>query len=139
MADLFFIGQKNSEEFALIRGEVKRVVDNACCGEFKVDDVGELIRTGKAFGAYVADGKEVLIACVWELIYYPRLTSVNVMALGGRRMKEMWAQCGPVLKKVWRAQGAQAWQCEASIPMTKLLRKSGIGIKPIYVTSRETL
>lgn len=137
--ELCFIGQKNAEEFDLIRGEVKRVVEHACHDEFTADDVGCLIRKGKAFAAYVHEGKKILIACVWELIYYPRLTTINVMALGGSRMKDMWQMCGPVLKKVWREQGAKAWQCEASIPMTKLLQKSGIRLKPIYVTSRETL
>ena len=137
--ELCFISQRNSEEFALIRGEVKRVVEHACHGEFTADDVGDLIRKGRAFACYVMEGREILIACVWELIYYPRLTSINVMALGGQNLKELWALYGPTCKKVWRAQGAQAWQCEASIAMTKLLQKAGTGLKPIYVTSRETL
>lgn len=136
---LRFIYKRNPEDFELIRNEVERVVTRACHGEFTADDVKRLIADGKAYAVYVINDGKVEIACVWELIYYPHLQCVNVMALGGSHVREQWAENGSTLKELWRKQGAKAWQCEASKAMTRLLQRSGTGLKPVYITSRQTL
>ena len=140
MLRMRFIGRSNWQEFEVIRHEVQRVVERACHGEFTTADVEAMIQGGTAFAGYVGDdASAVHMAGVWELLHYPRMLVVNVMAMGGSGFKVLWPEFGPVLKSVWRKQGAAAWQCEASPAMTKLLQKSGTGIEAVYITSREKL
>lgn len=134
---MHFIDAPTIYRFEEIRDCVDRVVKNAVHGEYNADDVRKLLIKGLAFCAYSKDEEgEVEIACVWEMIYYPRTTAVNVLALGGKNTKENWAKYGPTLMDLWKAQGADCIECATTKAMARLLMSAGVPIQPTYVLSR---
>lgn len=137
MEKFLLVSKKQPELLEELRGCLERVVAKAVHGEFTVEDVLERIARGQAFGAFVkGEDGEVFIVCVWELVYYPQMTAVNVMCLGGAKTKSSWAAYGPILKKLWKEQGASVMECMTSPAMARLLRRAGVNVKPIYVLSR---
>lgn len=138
---MHFIDAPTIYRFEEIRDCIEKVVSRGVRdGEYTADDVRQLILKGYAYVAYAkgAEG-DVEIACVWEMIYYPRITTVNVMALGGNSSKENWAKYGPVLMDLWKKQGAEYVECLTSKAMARLLKSIGFPVEPTYVLSRGKL
>lgn len=136
---LNIVSRSCMNRWPFIEAEVQRVVKKAVHGEFTAGDVKKRIEEGKAFAVYVLDGDEVLIVCVWELIFYPRLTAVNIMCLGGRDVKGLWHEFEDTMRKVWKSMGATAVECSVSPAMSRLLQKSGFIASPLYVNMRGDL
>lgn len=124
------------ERWADIEPEVQRVVAKACHGEFTAEDVRELIEKGRFYAAYSHKGSDVKMVCVWEMVYYPTLTAVNICCLGGRDIAGSWARYGDTMRHIWRAQGAKAVECSVSRAMARLLQQAGFIAKPIYTVMR---
>lgn len=137
---MHFIDAPTIYRFEEIRGCIDKVVSNAVHGEYNADDVRMLLIKGRAFCAYSkAEDGSVEIACVWEMVYYPRTTSVNVLALGGKNTKENYRKYGPELMKLWKAQGADHVECLTSKAMARFLKLMGFPVEPVYVLSRGDL
>ena len=137
-----FICSKNPEDFEKVRHEIDRVVKEACHGEFSSDDLKNQLAKGNVFCAYDLDSESGLatIVIIWEMVYYlSGLTAVNIMCLGGSKFKEGWNNYKDLLKKLWKEQGASVIQCYTSLPVLRLLQKSGLDIEPIYLFSRGKL
>ncbi len=136
-----FINAQTIYRFEEIRDCIDKVVKRGVRdGEYDVEDVKNLIMSGSAFVAYAKDAEgAVEIACVWEMVYYPRTTTVNVMALGGKNMKENWAKYGSFLLDLWKKQGAEYVECLTSEAMARLIRSAGVPVEPAYVLSRGKL
>ena len=60
-------------------------------GELLVEDIYAQAMAGKSFIIVVKNDYEdyVKLALVLELVYYPRYTAMNVLALGGEDLKNM--------------------------------------------------
>lgn len=125
-----------AERWGAIEPEIRRVVTKACHDEFTVEDVRELIEKGHIFAAYAHEGDDVKMVCVWEMIYYPKLTVVNICCLGGRDVAGSWARYGETMRNIWRSQGAKAVECSVSRAMARLLQQAGFIAKPIYTVMR---
>lgn len=123
--EIHFITDKNVEDFEIIRSEVERVVKQAARGEFDCDDLKRLIADGGAFASYITNGDEVQLAWVWEMVFYPQKTVVNLIALAGSRFKECCGFFYDYMKRVWRSQGATAVTCYTSPAMARFLARAG--------------
>jgi hypothetical protein len=67
-----------------------RCVTKACHGEVQTDDILELLLNGRAVAIVgFNDDGEMEIAAAFEPIYYPRLKTLNLMALGGSSVGAM--------------------------------------------------
>ena len=132
-----FIDAPKIYRFDEVRECIERVVKHAVHGEYTAEDVRKMLIKGQAFCAYSKDDDGVVeIACVWEMIYYPRTTAVNVLALGGKNAKENWEKYGPTLMDLWKKQGADCVECATTKAVARLLMSAGVPIQPTYVLSR---
>lgn len=126
MYDLHFITADNAEEYEFIRQEVDRVILHAAHGEFTGDDLKAMIAAGRAYAAFITTDEGLIeLAWVWEMVFYPRKTVVNVMAMAGRRFKECCVVYFELVKDLWRAQGATAVTSYTSPAMARLLARAG--------------
>lgn len=132
--------QRNvAERWGDIEPEVARVVKKACHGEFTAADIKRLIEKGRVYAAYAHEGPDVKMVCVWEMIYYPELTTVNICCLGGRDVAGCWARYGETMRNIWRAQGATQVECSVSRAMARLLQQANFIAKPVYTVMRGEL
>lgn len=131
--------QSNADRWRFIKTEVECCVKKAVHGEFTAEDIKKRIEEGRAFAAYAMDGDKVLIVCVWELVCYPRMTSVNIMCLGGSDARGMWDEFGGIMRKVWKAAGATHLESCVSPAMARLLQKTNYIAKPLYIHLRGAL
>ena len=126
MTTIHLVSSGNCCDYELMRPHIQRVVDKAVHGEFDADDLGEMIRDSRAYGAYVMDDDgSVLIAGVWELVFYRKRTAINVIAMGGSRYYRLWETFREGLKAAWRAQGADCVECYTSPAMARFLSRAG--------------
>jgi hypothetical protein len=104
---------------------VAPAVSQAARGEFTLDDLELLVRSGKAFAGLASDASGYVLALVFEFRFYPRKQVINVMALGGQRLHEtakiFWPQF-----TVWAAEsGATEIEACTSPAMTRMLTPLG--------------
>lgn len=119
------------QEFERAAPLLQRVVDEAVKGEFTVEDLKRMARAGRVLvGIAERDGEPVMAAAV-ELVRYPRMTALNVMALGGTGLAEVSARFFDELKEFARSCGATRIEASGSKPMARLLRKL-LDFQPIY-------
>lgn len=129
---LVFLTSKNLDLFDQARPLLDRVVHEAAHGEFDSDALKKLIEKEHAWGACVIDDDDqVELVCLWEMVFFPNRTVCNVIALGGKNLKESWAVYGDTMSDLWRAQGAEVVTSYCNKGMTRLLR--WFGFKPAYV------
>ena len=133
------ISKNVAERWGFLEPEVLRVTQKACHGEYTADDARRLIELGLMYGAYAHEGGRVLMVCLWEMVFYPQFTSVNVACLGGRDVAGCWKRYGETMRAIWKAQGATAVECSCSKAMARLLEKSGFIAKPTYIVMRGEL
>lgn len=103
----------------------QKVVDKAVHGEFDVADLYRLAREGKVVVCLVWEGDEVAMATAIEFVYYPKATAANVLAMGGKEMKAVFACCFAAVKQFCRIAGAKWIQCEVSAGAERLYRPYG--------------
>lgn len=128
----------NVEEFEKIRSEVERVTHGATHGEFTTDDLKKFIAERSAFAGYVAeDDGEITVCFVWEMVFYPRKTGVNVMALAGKKFYRSCAHYLKFMEEVWRMQGATFVECSSTPAMARFLSRAGFA--EVYRLSRKEL
>lgn len=138
MASVHLVHKQNASDYERIRPQMQRVVDKATHGEFDAEDLGDLIKEGKAYAAYVAeDDGRVRIAAVWELVFYRKRTAINLIAMGGERFYESIPSFYEGVKAAWRQQGADCVECLTSPAMARFLQRAGF--KEIYRFSRMEL
>lgn len=101
------------------------VVNEAARGEFDIFDLYRLCSAKRAVVAIACDGEAVVLAMVFEFIYYPRLTACNVMALGGSHLSEV-AQAFFVTFKDWlHSMGVTVIEASCSLAMSRFLGRIG--------------
>lgn len=126
MYRMHFISERNVEEFERIRSEIDRVTDGAARGEFTTDDLKTLIARGTAYAGYLTtDDGAVKLAWVWEMVFYPRKTKANLIAMAGSGFRECCEHWYEYMKDVWRSQGAVAVTCYTSPAMARFLSRAG--------------
>lgn len=136
---IWLISSQNVEDFEKCRFAVDRVVRHACHGEFTADDIKEAVRKGDAFIYFTTLGNQVQMVGVWEMIFYPRMFGINVMAMGGRDLVGEWATWGRHIMASWKAMGAQFFEASVSPAMAKLMARAHVPLRPIYLHLRGDL
>lgn len=110
---------------------LQRAVIEAVKGEFSLDDLKAMSAIGRVLiGVAERDGVPIMAAAV-ELARYPRMTALNVMALGGSGLAEVSERFFDELKAFARSCGASRIEASGSKPMVRLLRKL-LDFQPIY-------
>lgn len=112
------------EQFSVAAPLLQRVIDEARTkADFTVEDLHRLARLGRVLiGLAFRDGQPVMVAAV-ELVHYPRASAVNVMALGGRGLREVADAFFGELKDFARSMGASRIEASGSPAMARLLRR----------------
>ena len=110
-------------------------------GELDVDDIYSRALKGQMFVIAVKNDStelpDVKLALALELVYYPKYTAMNVVALGGKDLRNMidmfWKHvCG------WaKICGIKKMECSVNPAMQKILET--VGFKQQYVQLRQDL
>lgn len=123
------IDRSNVENFELVRDQLDRV-QSAANGEFTTEDLKTLIEQGRAWSAYfTTDAGAVKLVCVWEMVFYPRRTKINLIAMAGSGFRECCEQWYEFVKNIWRSQGATSVTCYTSPAMARFLSRAGFSEK----------
>ena len=104
---------------------IETVATEAARGEFTAQDIKQRCGEGKAITAVVVDGDSVVMAMAFEFIYYPQITACNIIALGGKRIKEIEEQFFITFKSWCYGMGVTVIEASCSSAMTRLLRQFG--------------
>ena len=119
----------------------ERVVDEAMHGELTVDDMYTRALAGQMY-IIVAKNDEtevpdVRLAMALELVYYPRYTAMNVVAIGGKDLR-------PMIRRFWKYVcgwayicGVRKMECSVAPAMEKILE--AVGFERHYVQMRQDL
>ena len=110
-------------------------------GEMEIDDIYTRALKGEMYIIAVKNDTleipDVKLVLVLELVYYPRFTAMNVVAIGGKDLKNMisafWQHvCG------WaRICGVKKIECSVPPAMERILKD--IGFEQHYIQMRQEL
>lgn len=123
--------------WSLAEPHFQRSVTEATNGEFGMDDLRAMAASGKLLVFVITDGERVELALAAELLKYPRLPVLNIVALGGKSTKTNY-------KKFWKhfvgwayMSGVASIQGLVSPAMQRFTRS--MGFKPVYTVVRYDL
>lgn len=117
-----------------LEGDWKRVrslfqdaVEQAVKGEFAVEDIEALARSGHVLIGVIEEeeGREILMALALEIRRYPRMAVLNVMAMGGQRMAELFAAHSEEIARFARSVGITHFEAAGSRAVAKMLINCG--------------
>jgi hypothetical protein len=100
-------------------------VDEAVHGEFTLASLLALGLNNVGLFAYIEDDKEILMALAMEVRRYPNMAVLNVMAMAGQRMSELFAQHSPAIADFARSIGMSHFEASGSKAMARALRSCG--------------
>lgn len=126
MQALFLTSQRLITQHWPAVAQLLQPVLGAVRGEFTVDDLQELCRDGRAVAgiAFDADGRPFM-AMVFEFRFYPRRTTVNIIALAGQRLDDVANTFWRSFLMWCRESGATEVEACAAPAMTRMLRPLG--------------
>ena len=101
------------------------VVKHAARGEFELDDLRRMCANEKAMCVVVTDGEEVIMAMVFEFLFYPKMTACNIMALGGSCLDEIAGAFFVTFKRWCYNMGVTVIEASCSSAMARLLKRQG--------------
>ncbi len=102
------------------------VVRRACHGEYDMADLKKLaLSKNLVIGTFSDDDGTPLLAFAFEFRYYPKKTAVNILALGGRRMDEVFSTFLGQFKAWAAGAGADFLEASCSPAMTRMLSRYG--------------
>ena len=120
---------------------LERCIGEAMHGELTVEDLYEGIKAGQMFGIVVKNDEgelpDVALALVMELIFYPRMPVMNVVALGGRDLEQFSNKFWKYVCGWSHLSGVRYMQASASPGMARMLKK--LGFNSVYTTMRMDL
>lgn len=120
------------QEFERAAPLLQRVIEKARTkAEFTVEDLRRLAARGRVLIGVARRGERDELVVVVELVRYPQLTAVNIMALGGKGLREVADSFFGGLKDFARSVGASRIEASGSPAMARLLR--GFGFSQLNV------
>jgi hypothetical protein len=133
----FFSGEAARIPFMESMPLLEKAVDHAD-GDFDIVDLMHQVLADKAvLGVVQSDDGDALMVGVFEFIYYPQKTSVNIMALAGQDIRNAMAVYWEQFQEFCRRQGADFIEARCRPAMVKLL--SNQGFRPSYQIVRHDL
>jgi hypothetical protein len=122
---LFLTSQRLISQHWAVAAKLLQPVLQAVRGEWNVQDLEELCREGRAVAGIGFDGDEPVLAWVFEFRFYPRRTTVNLMALAGRGVDDAASTFWPSFVQWCGESGASEIEACALPAMTRMLRPLG--------------
>jgi|TARA_R110000765_G_scaffold188233_1_gene293665 hypothetical protein len=120
---------------------LQRCIDEAMHGELTVEDLYEGIKAGVMYGIVFKNDEgelpDVALVVVLEPALYPRLSAMNVLALGGRDLGEFGEKYWKHICSWSYLNGLRHMQASASPGMARMLKR--LGFKSVYTTMRMDL
>ena len=112
--------------------EFERVVKKAVHGEYTVNDLHRLAKSGAIrVGAARGDDGSLIVAIAFEFVYYPSgVTGCNVLAMGGKDLMRSMGALFPVFKRFSKLAGADFIECSVSPGMERIHKR--FGFETIY-------
>jgi hypothetical protein len=102
-----------------------KVINRTAEPEFAIKDLWLMAVNGSALIAYIEDAGVVVMAFAMEVIRYRKLTALNVMAMAGKRMQELFLEHSPEIQRFAKSFGATHFQASGSSAMAKLFKRLG--------------
>ncbi len=118
-----------------------RVVDEAMCGEMTTEDMRGAILEGR-MQCFVckydgsAEEPDVGLVLVTEAVVYPRFTTMNIVAIGGRALGAFADKFWEYIKGWCYMNGARFIEALTSPAMTRVLSGPKFGFTPVYTKIR---
>lgn len=125
MDALFLTSQRLISEHWPTVARVIAPVMGAVRGEFTVDDLQELCREGRAVAGLGFHEGEPVMAWVFEFRFYPRKTTVNIVALAGCGVDDAASTFWPRFVQWAKESGADEIEASTSRAMARLLAPLG--------------
>ena len=100
-------------------------------GEMNTEDMLEWLELGKYQCWIVADVKDWVAVALTEVVEYPRMCTLKVIALGGKGLKNWRVQLNAKLQEFAKDQGCTRIDSAARPGFARMLRRAGV--KPLYL------
>ena len=117
---------------------LRPVVEEAMHGEMTTQDIYDRIISGQMYCIVIQDGSgelpKVALAIVMEIVVYPRLTALNITALGGRQLNLLKSRFWGHLCSWAYMNGVRCIQAMVSPAMARVI--SRYGFEPVYTVMR---
>ena len=114
---------------------------NAMHGELTVEDIYTLALQGRMYVLVAKNDEqevpEVNLVMVTEVVYYPRYTAMNVVAVGGKDLRHSIKQFWPDVIGWARISGVRKIECSVSLAMERILL--GVGFERKYSQLQQNL
>jgi hypothetical protein len=104
---------------------VAPVVSQAARGEFEVEDLAAMVRSGHAVAALFSDDDCPVLGMVFEFRHYPRKQVLNIIAVGGSYLAETAMTFWPQFIAWAKESGATEIEACTAPAMTRVLRNLG--------------
>lgn len=125
MQPLFLTSQRLITQHWPAVVDLLQPVLGAVRGEWTLDDLLELCREGRAIAGLGFEGGKPVLAWVFEFRFYPRKTTVNLMALAGCGVADAASTFWPHWVGWCAESGAAEIEACAAPAMTRMLRPLG--------------
>lgn len=103
----------------------QEAIDRAVHGEFNVENLLTLALSGSGLLAYIEDDEEILMALIMELKHFPGMRVLNVTAMAGKDMKELFSLHSPAIAEFARSCGVTHFEASTSRAMARMLQDCG--------------
>ncbi|WP_299077064.1 hypothetical protein [uncultured Paraglaciecola sp.] len=111
---------------------LSRCVNRAMHGEYQVEDLKVMVETGRAVAFVITNDptgthphRDAVLAWIVEPVAYPRMTGVNIVALGGTSFGEVQRKFFDMFKGWAFMNGAKTIEASVSPAMARMLAKYG--------------
>lgn len=126
-----------SEAWPRIAPLYQVAIDEAVHGEFTLEQLRTMAMGKIALLAYIEDDDQVLMVLAMEMKWYPNMAALNVMAMAGQRMGELFERHSPAIADFARSIGASHFEASGSKAMARMLK--GCGWQFVYESVRYKL
>jgi hypothetical protein len=100
-------------------------LQHAVLGELTLDDVRELALARRMIIGVFDDGAEPMMAMAFEFKNYPRIMTINIVALGGSQFHRFVGRFFEQFKAWAATAGAQHIEASCRPAMSRLLKRHG--------------
>lgn len=112
-------------KWELLEPLFEKAVAKAVHGEFTAQQLLQMALSKTGLLAYIEDDSGILMALAMELKRYPCMTTLNVMAMAGRRMGTLFAAHSPEIADFARSCGVTHFEASGSKALARMLRGCG--------------
>lgn len=112
----------------------QEAIDKAVHGEFSCKQLRNIALSKSGLIAFIEDDDEILMVLAMELKYYPSMRTLNVMAMAGKNMQELFSLHSPAIADFARSCGVTHFEASTSRAMARMLQ--GCGWSHVYETVR---